>query len=298
MLLVGYSLIFRMDSKTRKFVLVCLLFLAGLLLFQQLRHYQPHPMDLGQTQRIISMSPSLTEILFELGSGKSLVGVTNYCVYPPETAQIEKIGDFVNPNFERILDLHPDLIFAERWTSSRIVSRLRDAGVNVVEIPPPRSIDEIYKTILAVGQAVSQERKAQEVTKDMRLRIQEIQVRAKTMASRPALYVEIDVPSWTVGGTSYTSEAISLCGARNIFGDVQKPALQASVEAIFRCDPDIILSFDAKASDFARRPGWDQLKAVREGKIIDDIGRNLLSHGNQRLVVGMEQLQARLLTMQ
>ena len=287
-----------MDSKTGKFILICLLFLAGLLLFQQIRHYRPHPGDAGQALKIVSLSPSLTEILFELGMGKNLVGVTNYCVYPPETARIEKIGDFVNPNFERILDLRPNLIFAERWSSSRIVSRLRDAGVTVVEIQSPRSIDEIYKTILAVGQAVSHEGKALEITSDMSLRIQKIQAQAKTMARRPSLYVEIDVPSWTVGGTSYTSEAISLCGARNVFEDVQKPALQASIETIFKRDPDIILSFDARASDFARRPGWESLKAVREDKIIDDIGRNLLSHGNHRLVVGMEQLQARLLKMQ
>ena len=287
-----------MDSKTGKFVLVCLLFLAGLLLFQQIRRYRPHPANVGQTHKIVSMSPSLTEILFELGLGKNLVGVTNYCVYPPETARIEKIGDFVNPNFERILDLRPNLIFAERWSSSRIVSRLRDAGLKIVEIQTPRSIDEIYATILEVGQAVSQEEKAREITSDMRLRIQKIQAQTGSMVGRPALYVEIDVPSWTVGGLSYTSEAISLCGARNLFEDVQKAALQASVEAIFKRDPDIILSFDARASDFARRPGWAQLKAVRENKIIDDIGRNLLSHGNHRLVAGMEQLQARLLKMQ
>lgn len=287
-----------MDSKTGKFILICLLFLAGLLLFQQVRHYRSHPGNAGLNQKIVSLSPSLTEILFELGMGKNLVGVTNYCVYPPETARIEKIGDFVNPNFERIIDLRPDLIFAERWSSSRIVSRLRDAGVKIVEIQSPRSIDDIYGTILAVGKAVSLEEKANEITNDMRLRIQKIQAQAETMARRPTIYVEIDVPSWTVGGTSYTSEAISLCGARNIFGDVQKSALQASVEAIFKLDPDIILSFDARASDFARRPGWSQLRAVREDKIVDDIGRNLLSHGNHRLVVGMEQLQARLLKMQ
>ncbi len=167
-----------MDSKTGKFVLVCLLFLAGLLLFQHIRRYRPHPANVGQTQKIVSMSPSLTEILFEMGLGNNLVGVTNYCVYPPETAQIEKIGDFVNPNFERILDLRPDLIFAERWSSSRIVSRLRNAGLKVVEIQSPRSIDEIYQTILAVGQEVSQEEKAREMTRDMRLRIQKIQAQA------------------------------------------------------------------------------------------------------------------------
>ena len=287
-----------MDPKTRKFTLFCLLFLIGLLLIQQLRHHRAHAVKGGQNQKIVSMSPSLTEILFELGLGGNLVGVTNYCVYPPETAQIEKIGDFVNPNFEKILDLRPDLIFAERWSSSRIVQRLKDTGMKVVEIQTPRSIDEIYGAILEVGQALRREGKAREITADMHRRIEKLQVQAGVMAKRPSLFVEIDVPSWTIGGTSYTSEAIFLCGARNIFEDIHKPALQASVEAIFERDPDMILTFDARASGVARRPGWSRLKAVRENKIIDDIGRNLLSHGNHRLVVGMEELQARLLKMQ
>jgi len=271
-----------MDPKTRKFTLFCLLFLIGLLLIQQLRHHRAHAVKGGQNQKIVSMSPSLTEILFELGLGGNLVGVTNYCVYPPETAQIEKIGDFVNPNFEKILDLRPDLIFAERWSSSRIVQRLKDTGMKVVEIQTPRSIDEIYGAILEVGQALRREGKAREITADMHRRIEKLQVQAGVMAKRPSLFVEIDVPSWTIGGTSYTSEAIFLCGARNIF----------------ERDPDMILTFDARASGVARRPGWSRLKAVRENKIIDDIGRNLLSHGNHRLVVGMEELQARLLKMQ
>jgi len=287
-----------MDSKSRKLILVCLVFLVGLLGLQLVRRKPPNRDAPQDGSKIVSMSPSLTEILFELGLGKNLVGVTTYCNYPPETAQIEKIGDFVNPNFERILNLHPDLIFAERWTSSRIVSRLRDAGLTVVEIQSPRSIADIYVTIASVGREVSREDRAREITGDMQARILKIQTQAAAFVKPPSLFIEIDVPNWTVGGMSYTSEAINLCGARNIFEDVQKPAFQASVESIFKLDPDVILSFDAKASDFMRRPGWLQLKAVRDHKIIDDIGRNLLSHGNHRLVIGMEQLQAQLLKMQ
>jgi len=144
-----------MDSKSRKLILVCLVFLVGLLGLQLVRRKPPNRDAPQDGSKIVSMSPSLTEILFELGLGKNLVGVTTYCNYPPETAQIEKIGDFVNPNFERILNLHPDLIFAERWTSSRIVSRLRDAGLTVVEIQSPRSIADIYVTIASVGREVS-----------------------------------------------------------------------------------------------------------------------------------------------
>ncbi len=129
----------------------------------------------------------------------------------------------------------------------------------------------------------------------MKRRIQAIRTRADQMKSHPSLYVEIDLPSWTVGRASYTSEAIEICGARNIFADVDKPALQASKETIIERNPDVILAFDSTPEEFRRRPGWQKISAIQKGWVIGDVGRNMLSHGNHRLVDGMEQLQNRLL---
>ena len=281
----------------RKFALGCLSLLLVLLAYQQIRRNRMAPVPPNANLRIISLSPTLTEILFELGVGESVVGVTTYCVYPPEAQQKEKIGDFVNPNIEKMLSLQPDLIFAERWSSSKIVARLQEAGLNVAEVRSPHSIEEIYQVIHQVGQAVKKDDRARVIEADMRKRIDLIRAQAERMTYRPKIYIEIDLPSWTVGRNSYTSEAVTLCGARNIFEDVEKPALQVSNEVIIERNPDIILSFDAPATEYLQRPGWARVKAVQQRKIIDDVGRNLLSHGNHRLVAGMEQLQARLLQM-
>jgi len=281
----------------RKFALGCLSLLLVLLAYQQIRRNRMAPVPPNANLRIISLSPTLTEILFELGVGESVVGVTTYCVYPPEAQQKEKIGDFVNPNIEKMLSLQPDLIFAERWSSSKIVARLQEAGLNVAEVRSPHSIEEIYQVIHQVGQAVKKDDRAGVIEADMRKRIDLIRAQAERMTYRPKIYIEIDLPSWTVGRNSYTSEAVTLCGARNIFEDVEKPALQVSNEVIIERNPDIILSFDAPATEYLQRPGWARVKAVQQRKIIDDVGRNLLSHGNHRLVAGMEQLQARLLQM-
>ncbi len=281
----------------KKFILACLSLVLGLLIYQQFFQTRAVHAPASSGQRLISLSPSLTEILFELGVGDHLVGVTTYCVYPPEAQKKEKVGDFVNPNFEKMLNLKPDLVFAESWSSSKIVSRLRESGLNVVEVNSPRSIEEIYQVILRVGQAVQRQERAREIEADMKKRIEAIRAQAQKFPSRPDIYIEIDLPSWTVGRNSYVTEAVTLCGARNIFEGVEKPALQASKEVIIQRNPDVILTFDTSSSDFYQRPGWGHIKAVRQGKIIDDVGRNLLSHGNHRLVVGMEQLQSRLLQM-
>ncbi|HEY3132349.1 MAG TPA: ABC transporter substrate-binding protein [Acidobacteriota bacterium] len=244
--------------------------------------------------RIVSLAPNLTEIAFELGAGKQIVGVTTYCTYPPEAQKKEKIGDFINPNIEKIVALNPDLVVAERWTSSKIVPHLRGMGINVVETLSPKSLAEIYQVIREVGTAVGRADRAEALVRKMQERVRAIADRGKRFPRHPTVYVEIDLPSWTVGRASFISEAVSLCGARNIFDDVERPALQVSRETVIERDPEIIISFDASVSEFHKRGGWEQIRAVRNEKIIADLDRNLLSHGNHRLVDGMEKLQARL----
>jgi iron complex transport system substrate-binding protein len=269
----------------RKFIVGCLLLLLVLLGYQQYRLSRTHKEPNQASQRFISLSPTLTEILFELGAGKDLVAVTTYCVYPEEAKAKEKIGDFVNPNFEKIVGL-------------KIVARLRDSGLKVAEVKSPRSLEEIYEAMLQVGQGLGKESRANETVEGMKRRIQAIRARADQMKSHPSIYIEIDLPSWTVGRASYTSEAIEICGARNIFNDVDKPALQASKETIIERNPEVILTFDSNPEEFRLRPGWQKISAIQKGWVIADVGRNMLSHGNHRLVDGMEQLQSRLLELQ
>lgn len=245
-------------------------------------------------RRIVSLAPSLTEIVFELGAGEQLVGVTNYCTYPPEAQKKDRIGDFVTPNIEKIVSLKPDVVLAEQWTSTKIVSRLRGAGLRVLETLSPKSLAEIYQVIREVGTAVGKHDRVQALITEMQERVRAIEERGKRFPRRPTIYIEIDLPSWTVGRNSFINEAVYLCGARNVFEDVERPALQVSKEIVIERDPQMILSFEASAAEIGRRPGWNQVDAVRNGKIIHGFDQNLLAHGNHRLVDGMEDLQARL----
>lgn len=278
----------------KKLFLYLLALLLVLLLYQQFRGRGSTTPDANEGFRIVSLSPTLTEILFELGKGNQIVGVTNYCDYPPGVRQKERIGDLINPDLERIAALRPSLILAERWSSTKIVTRLQGMGFKVTELPSPQSVTEVFDLILKVGASVGRQKHAQEIVVSMKKRIEVVQARAGRLPSHPRLYVEIDLPTWTVGRPSYTHEAVTLCGARNIFGDVEKPALLASQESIIQRDPEIILSFDATAMEIERRPGWNSVSAVREKRIIDDFERDLLSRGSFRLVQGMEELETRM----
>ncbi|HEY2932395.1 MAG TPA: cobalamin-binding protein [Acidobacteriota bacterium] len=259
-----------------------------------------HPRDAGKpgphdTHRIVSMAPSLTEALFALQSGSQVVGVTNYCTYPPEALQKEKIGDFINPSIEKIVSLNPTLVLAERWSSSKVVSRLRKLGLNVVETISPLSLPEIYQQIAEVGQATGKSKLADSLIQEMRKQVEEIRRRGENLPRRPTVYVEIDVPSWTVGRNSFITDAISVCGGNNIFGDVARPALQASVETILDRNPEIILTFQATAAEIRHRPGWSNLRAVRNGNVIDDLKPNRRFNGSLRLVEGLRDFQERII---
>jgi len=128
----------------------------------------------------------------------------------------------------------------------------------------------------------------------MKAQLKHIQEKQKSFSRRPSLYIEIDLPTWTVGKKSFITEAIYLCGAENIFSGVPLPALQANKESILAKNPEIILSWVATQDEIIKRPGWQEIEAVKKGNIIDDFPRDLLSHGNHRLMEGMEILQEKI----
>jgi len=281
----------------KKFVGIAALTFLVLLGIQSIRSVSLDEPSQGDDQRIVSLAPNLTEILFELGLGDQIVGVTNFATYPPEALEKEKVGGFINPNLEKIVSLKPDLVVSEQWPSSKTVPRLREFGLQVLEVVSPRSFEEIYQVIRGVGEAVNRSQGAEELIHRMEQRLEGVQARASRLGRSPSVYVEIDLPSWTIGKQSFITEALLLCGAHNLFDDVDKRSFQASKEMIVDRNPDVILAYTVAAPTISQRLGWDGIQAVQDGRIVDDLDRSLLSHGNHRLVEGMEQLQARLLEM-
>jgi len=281
----------------KKFVGAVLLILLIIFAVQASRRAPSSQKASQEDVRIVSLAPNLTEILFELGVGEQVVGVTKYFTDSSQGQGKEVIGDFLNPNLEKIASLKPSLVIAEHWPSSRTVPRLREYGLPVLETLSPTSLEEIYQVIREVGKVVDRSQPAEALIKNMKERLRVVKERAAQLSERPSVYIEVDLPTWTIGKRSFITEAFHLCGARNLFDDVEKRALQASKETIIARNPDIILTYTVSASLISQRPGWDQIKAVQNGRILDDFDRDLLSHGNHRLIEGMEKLQARILTM-
>lgn len=193
-------------------------------------------------QRIISLSPSNTEILFALGLGDRVVGVTNVCNYPPEAKEKEKIGGYSNPSLEKIINLKPDLILATFGNPGKLIDQLKKFDLPVVGLNP-KTIEEIFGSIELVGKITDKEEKALELVENLRGRTEKVLAKTEklTQEQRPrVLYVVWYKPLWTAGSGTFIDELIQKAGGINIAGDLSGwPKM--SLEAVIEKNPEIII---------------------------------------------------------
>lgn len=238
--------------------------------------------------RVISLLPSYTEIIFELGAGAELAGVSTFCDWPPAAAQKEKIGDYLRPNLEKIYSLKPDLVFAGIWQGSPVAQELRNAGIKVVELPEERKIEDIFRTVELIAAGLGRKKEAAALVKKMKTGLKS----ALAASRRPAVYLEVDEGGWTAGKRSFLSDAIEKAGGKNIFAGEDKSYFQASWEAVVKRDPDAVVLLSGSAGDFARRPLAQGLKAVKGGRVFTGLDRDAFSRPGPRIAAEIRKLRA------
>lgn len=222
-------------------------------------------------KRIISLVPVTTEILFAVGAGGAVVGITEYCNYPQETKEKETVGGFsgASISIEKIISLKPDLVFISGDMHSRIVSLLDQAGIVSFALEP-KNMEDIFSSIKTIGLLTDCEDGASQVVLQMREKL----ARAKTISAgkeRVTVFWEMWAqPFMTAGAQTFINEAISLAGGKNIFDDVQASWPEVNVEQIILRNPQWIISDDTYGMNQAvllKRPGWSRIDAVRNNKI-------------------------------
>ena len=174
--------------------------------------------DLGKTlkipqkiERAVSLAPNLTEIVFAVGAGEKLVGVTTFCNYPEETAKIQKVGDTLKPNIENIIALKPQIVFVS--TASQLetfTQTLEQQGITVF-VTNPNSLDGIYKSIEKVGEIFDAKDKASEVVNGLKKRVAAVEEKAQK-TDQPKVFVQIDKSLYTIGKDSFITDLISKSG--------------------------------------------------------------------------------------
>lgn len=249
-------------------------------------------------QRVVSLAPSNTEILFALGAGDKVVGRDEFSNYPPEAESIARVGGSMGEySLEAIAALNPDLVLASELNSPELVSSLEKLGLTVYYLPNPKSLEGLYTNLETVATLTG--RDATKLTDSLKARVTAVDEKIMPLSYRPTVFYEIDAtdPSkpYTAGVGTFIDLLITRAGGQNLtsLAGITDPYPQISLEQLVITPPDIILLGDSlygtTAETVKARPGWDALKAVVDGKIFpfDD---NLLSRPGPRMIDGLEAL--------
>jgi len=262
---------------------------------------RPFPLPERTPERIVSMAPNVTEILFALGLGNRVVGVTRFCDYPPEAQSIRKIGGLVDPNIEIIQSLDPGLVIAFRGNPLRLVDRIRKLGLPAFVLDIGQGLEALFPLIAKIGRVTRSEERADALAAGLRRRLEAVDAAMSGVGTRPKVFVLLYGQGlWTCGGESYVDDLIVRAGGTNVASFMPKKWVLYKREQILKDDPDVIFILARSREDFATGRDWLQRKAhvesvaaVRSGRIFE-LDENAASRFGPRLVDVLD-LMARLL---
>jgi iron complex transport system substrate-binding protein len=251
-------------------VLVCAPMLASRELKDELGRRVTLPDD---PQRIVCLSPSLTETVYALGRGAVVVGVTDFTDYPPEAEKKPSVGGLTDASLEKIVSLHPDLVLGmSTLNSEELVNELERVGIPVFVVDP-QGLQGIMASIQHVGDALNRTRDAVRLLKRLEAQRAAVAARVEGLARLKVLVVIWYDPVITAGSKSFITDVISAAGAQSITADMAQAWPQISLEEVLRRSPDFLLLVRGAhggftLEDLRARAGWDQLEAVRHDHVI------------------------------
>ncbi len=248
--------------------------------------------------RIVSLSPSNTELLYAVGAGDQVVGRDSFSDYPEDASNLVDIGGgYSEYNLEQIVELEPDLVLAAEINTAELVQSIEDLGITVFYVSNPLTFDDLYTNIENMGLLTGHADTAQTVITDIQSLVEAVVSAIAETDTVPVVFYELDATDptkpYTAGPDTYYSTFISMAGGKNVGDALSSSWAQISLEELIIQDPDIILLGDSlwgiTPESVGEREGWSSLTAVQEGNVLpfDD---NLLARPGPRLVDGLEAL--------
>ncbi len=243
-------------------------------------------------ESVVSLAPNLTEIIFAVGAGTKLVGVTTFCNYPEDAKFIRKVSDTQKPNIESIIALKPQVVFVSTASQLEAFTKTLDEQNIRVFVTSPNTLDDIYNSIEKIGQIVGHVKQAENLVHNLKSRVAE--ARGPIMYnSLPRVFVQIDKNAlYTVGGKSYITDLISRAGGVSATADLATAYPKISRETALAMNPDVIVISESEGN---REPNeaFRNSPAVRNSRVYR-INADLLSRPGPRVVDALEQITAKL----
>lgn len=244
-------------------------------------------------ERLVSLAPSNTEILFALGLGEKVLGVTTYCDYPQEAKNKEKIGGFSDPNIEKIVALKPDLVFGTTM-HKKAVADMEKVGLKVLLLNAA-SIEGVMDEVGLAGKVTGRAEQADSVVSSMQAKIQSVQAALKDIkddAKARVFYLMWDDPIMTVGPKTLISDVLTRAGGVNIAADAEKDYPNYSLEVLVTKNPDVIVytkmgsGTGLNPATIKSKAGWGAISAIKKDRIYS-VEDNLMSRPGPRIVEGL-----------
>ena len=245
-------------------------------------------------ESIVSLAPSVTEILFALDLGDKVVGVTEACDYPDEAKEKPKVGGYYSTSLESILYQDPDLILTDGYDP--VVEQIKEQGIPMLVLQPS-NIDGILEDIRLVGRVMNIEGKAGELVDSLQQRLDAVAQKTADVTARPTVFYEIDASDqtkpWTVGPGSLADTLISLAGGQNILTE-GGAYLQINLEQLLSADPELVILGDypyvTPQQVMARTGVWQELPAVKNARVYAISDPSLTSRPGPRIIDGLEEM--------
>lgn len=250
-----------------------------------------------EPQRIVSLMPSITEILFAVGAGDKVVGGTEDDHYPPEASKLTKVGRYTTINYETVAQLEPDLVLLDEANGEDTIERLEELNVQTI-IVNPKTIDEIMESVLLVGTVTNNKENAQYIVDDMQQVVNAVKESSKDIPDedRPGvLYIVWDDPMYAAGADTYPDDLIDMAGGKNIIEASGWPI--TNLETVVNADPQIIICSGMGGlshqimNNTKNNEAFETVDAIKNDRVYPIKDPNIIELSGPRIVQGLEELQ-------
>jgi iron complex transport system substrate-binding protein len=248
-------------------------------------------------QRIISLAPNITEILFDLDLGEKIVGVTRYCDFPEKALKKEKIGGLIDLNLERIIALKPDLIIGFRGNPIRTIERLRGLHLPLFVLEIGKNLETVFIIIEKIGTITQKEKKAEILVESLKKRYNKTQAALRNVQHEPRVFLSIHGTGlWTCGKGSFLNDLVEKARGVNIAGNIRRKWLHYNREQLIHDNPEVIIILSKSQREFSNVKDWIKneahlkgIKAVKTDRIYF-LDENLATRPGPRLMDALEEL--------
>lgn len=222
--------------------------------------------------RVVSLVPSVTEVIYAIGAGDRVAGRTRWDDQPPAVRSVPSVGDAIGASVERVVSLRPDLvILAAGADDARTVAAMERVGLSVFVVNL-NTLSDLDRVIHRLGSVLARRAAADSLARAIRDELRAVQASVRGLPVRSVYYDVAWPPPITIGAGSYLDELLQIAGARNVFGDLAAPSPRVGLESVVARDPDLILvpviEGGPEPVPPARRPGWGAIEAVRNGAVV------------------------------